>query len=317
MNFLRTLSQKGAAPQALIARGDAARDQGAWARAASAYKAALDAKPDLTGIWVQYGHVLKESGEISAAVEAYGEALTRAPDHAETYVHMAHALKRVARFEEAMEAFEKAIELDPLDEESAQELFSLQQRLNPSRPAPAAREQTAAAAAGQELSDLRAALQKERETSAANALRLSALQTLYEDVQTENQALREQIAGQQDEIEKQRVLAEAHETLQNQIARHEAERAHLEERLTAAALARDELVGETEALKQTIEEQQAGIDSLKELTAERDEALAKVEALRSQMRDHDLRTDLAREEFLRSEGQIALMKDMFLREGEL
>lgn len=292
MRFLKTLSHKGASPQALIARGDAARDQQAWAKAAGAYKAALDAEPNLPDIWVQYGHVLKENGLISKAADAYREALQRRPDHAETHVHLAHVLKRLALYQDAMEAFEEALTLDPSDEDSAQELFALQQKLNvtpkAAEPAPAQEpdERQApdpAAPPPQSDPEMQAALQKERETSAANALRLSALQALHADVQAENDLLKDQIKGQQAEIE--------------------AQHAQHEERLKTDAATR-------EALKQKIKGQQAEIEALRHV----EESL---EALKSQIQDYDLRTDLAKKEFLRSKGQIALIKDMFLREGEL
>ncbi len=297
MRFLKTLGQKAAPAQALITRGDAARDQRAWAKAADAYKAALEANPDLPDIWVQYGHVLKENGQISDAADAYREALQRRPAHAETKVHLAHVLKRLALYQDAMAAFEEALTLDPSDEESAQELFSLQRRLNvasdtvvPAGPIPGpgrapdeerTPDQTASSPPNDE--DMQAALLKEREANAANALRLSALQVVYADVQAENDALKEQVEGQQAEIEDQH---------------------------TQNTAAQNALLDEIETLKQQIKDQKDEIKALRH----REKSL---EALRSQMRDLNLRTDLAKEEFLRSEGQIALIKDMFLREGEL
>ena len=270
MKFLKTLGRKSASAQASVTRGDAARDRRHWTKAASAYKAALEVNPDLPDIWVQYGHVLKEGGQISEAVDAYREALKRQSDNAETHVHLAHALKRLGRYEEAMEAFETTLGLNPSDEESAQELFSLQRRPNPS---------PEAAALAQEIPDMQAALRKERESSAANTLRLSALQTLYDDVQMENEALREQVAGQQAKIEKLLDLEEAHKALNERVEQQEKE--------------------------------------LKTAIAARDEALVKIDKLEDQLRDHNLRTDLARKEFSRSEGQITLMKEILLREGEL
>ena len=92
------------------------------------------------------------------------------------------------------------------------------------------------------------------------------------------------------------------------------------------------LLGDVEALKEQVRGQQdeieaqcnlyeerlrAGADASDALQEEYDRARAEAEALRAQMRDSNLRTDLARKEFLRSEGQIALIKDMFLHEGEL
>ncbi|MDG1373259.1 MAG: tetratricopeptide repeat protein [Paracoccaceae bacterium] len=306
MRFFKTLGHKDASAQALITRGDAARDRRAWAKAAKAYKAALDADPDLPNIWVQYGHVLKENDQVSDAVDAYREALQRRPGHAETQVHLAHVLKRLALYQDAMEAFEEALILDSSDEESAQELFSLQRRLNVVPETPRSNETAAdpglvqaqdeerspdhTAPSSQKDLETQAILLKEREASAANELRLSALQTFHADVQAENDALKEQVKGQQAEIENQRT--------------------EHEERLKTDAVARDGLLEAMETLKQKIKDQRAEIEALRHM----EESL---EALKSQMRDYDLRTDLAKKEFIRSEGQIALIKDMFLREGEL
>lgn len=310
MRLLKTLGQKGASTQALITRGDAARDRLAWAKAASAYKAALDAETNLPDIWVQYGHVLKENGQIHDAANAYRQALQRRPGHAETQVHLAHVLKRLALYQDAMEAFEEALILDPSDEDSAQELFSLQRRLNvvpeapesektppPLHPDPVQEQERGegrkpdhTAPLPQDDLEMQAAILKKREASAANELRLSALQTLHADVQAENDALKEQIKGQQAEIEDQH--------------------AQYEERLKTDAAARDALLDEMETLKQQIKSQRAEIEALRHM----EESLG---ALKAQMRDHNLRTDLVKKEFLRSEGQIALIKDMFLREGEL
>ena len=69
--FSRKERQKGVV-ETLITRGDAARDQNNWTDAADAYKAAVDHRPELTDIWVQYGHALKEAGRTEDAVSAYG-----------------------------------------------------------------------------------------------------------------------------------------------------------------------------------------------------------------------------------------------------
>ena len=48
-----------------------------------------------------------------------------------------------------------------------------------------------------------------------------------------------------------------------------------------------------------------------------DDALARADAAQKTAEGHQVRVGLAREEFLRSEGQIALIKDLILREGSL
>ena len=71
---------------------------------------------------------------------------------------------------------------------------------------------------------------------------------------------------------------------------------------------------ELEALKTEIAEAQAMRDDAQTM---RDEALAAAETARKTAHDHEIRVSMAREEFLRSEGQIALIKDLVLREGSL
>lgn len=290
MRLFRTPGKKGASAQASITRGDAARDQRDWARAASAYKAALEATPDLPDIWVQYGHVLKEDGQIIQAVAAYREALRRNPGEAETQVHLAHTLKRTGDHDEALQAFQEALALDPSDEESAQELFALQRRLNKLPDAQDPGKAGATPPLAQNGPDPETALLRDRQAKVAEELRLSAARALDEDMRAENDVLKEQVQGQQAEIEKQYSLQ------------------------AALTIERDELLDEMRLLKQRIEDQQVEIETLEET---RGDVLATVEALRSQIRDHDARTDLAKKEFLRSEGQIALIKDMFLHKGEL
>ena len=110
---------------AAIARGDAGRDGRDWPRAVAGYREALDIDPEMTGIWVQYGHALKETGEIGAAIDAYRRAADRAPDDAETRLHLAHALKRLGREDEAIAAFREALDIDPSGREAADEIFAL------------------------------------------------------------------------------------------------------------------------------------------------------------------------------------------------
>lgn len=324
MRLIKSLGQKDDSAQGLIARGDAARDRRAWGKAAIAYRAALEQEADLPDIWVQYGHVLKENRQVGPAVEAYREALSRRPDDTETQVHLAHALKRLALHEEAMEAFEEALRLDPSDQESAEELFSLQRRLNlvpgssqeaePDREAAqsrvADRGSPPSALNHQNNLETQIAILKEREAGAANAIRLASLQALHADVQAENDALKEQVKGQQAEIEKRL-------DQQEELREAAAERDALKDQLQALQEQLDSLrqaEKDCDVLRNERDVMRAERDAREQ---ERDAARAEVESLTAQMRDHDLRADLVREEFLRSEGQITLIKDLFLREGGL
>ncbi|WP_298334811.1 tetratricopeptide repeat protein [uncultured Erythrobacter sp.] len=114
---------------AMIARGDAARDRKSWRKASDAYAEALEIAPFLTHIRVQFGHMLKEDGRVEEAVAAYQHAAADDPDNADIRVNLAHALKRLGRNEEAIGAFRDAINLNPADRESVDEIFHLSQNL--------------------------------------------------------------------------------------------------------------------------------------------------------------------------------------------
>ena len=301
--------RKDAPAQAPVARGDAARDRRAWAEAASAYQTALKANPDLAHIWVQYGHVLKEDGRVGEAVDAYREAAKRRPDHAETQVHLAHALKRLGLHEDAVDAFETALALDPADEDAAEELFALQRRLNPAPDAP--RPDGTVPPSPRTYPEMQAALLKEREINAAAELRLSALQMEHLEAQAENDVLKEQVRGQQDEIEKYREHEAAYDEM---IAMRAALLGDVEALREQVRGQQDEIEDQRNQYEERLKASAAANDALRE---ERDAARAEAEALRARMQDINLRADLAKKEFLRSEGQIALIKDMFLHEGGL
>ncbi len=74
---------------------DRARDAQFWEKAASLYEAALKLDESRTGIWVQYGHMLKESGRLQEAADAYKKALELAPSDPDPLTHLAHLYKRI------------------------------------------------------------------------------------------------------------------------------------------------------------------------------------------------------------------------------
>ena len=193
----------------LIARADAARDRKDWREAAEAYQDTLVKNPELPDIWVQYAHVLKEDGTLEDAVSAYRQALKKKHDDAETHVHLAHLLKRLQRTDEAATAFEQAIDLNPSDLDSARELSALQEEQ--STPPPWSQ------------ADFR-----EFEIAASHSAQMAALQTLYKDALAENDLLREQVHGQQEEMGKCQSMLEAFEVMAS------AERRLLEQERDAA-----------------------------------------------------------------------------------
>lgn len=74
------------------------------------------------------------------------------------------------------------------------------------------------------------------------------------------------------------------------------------------------LVDQTRGQQDELAKQQVVLD---ELEADRDSARAETEALRKKQQEQEVRLALAREELLRSEGQIELIKDLILRESGL
>ena len=320
--FNRNSSRKKTAKSA-IARGDAARDKLNWHAAVKAYKEALDQKSDLPEVWVQYAHALKEAGKVDEAIEAYQQALVERPEDAETYVHLAHALKRQNRRTEAIEAFAAAVALNPSDKEAANELHDLK-NVPPALPSQesesflsAQRSQTAnedvsAAVVLQDalqtpyaelLSEndaLKAQLrehQAELERSRAMAVRLAALQTLYDDLLAENDALNVKLTEQQEQ------------------------QSAIEDNQKAVSEERDQANVDIGALKELVARHEVNHEkleaSLAETATDRDAAQKEVDALKKQAEDNTLRVNLAQEEFLRSEGQIELIKDLILRESGL
>lgn len=92
-------------------------------------------------------------------------------------------------------------------------------------------------------------------------------------------------------------------------------------RLAALQALNADMKTENRALADQIQEQQDEITRqqgvLKELEADRDSARTEAEALRKKIGEQEVRIGLAREELLRSEGQIELIKDLVLHESGL
>ena len=212
--FNRRRSNAKEAIEALITLADAARDRHNWRDAIDAYKNALAEDPEQPDIWVQYAHVLKEDGEIEDAVDAYRLAVKKMPEDAETHTHLAHALKRLKRTDEAIAVFKQAIDLNPSDEESVRELSALQASQSTA-------EQPVQA-------PWRQADFREIEIAESNSAKMAALKVLYNEVLAENELLREQVQGQQEEMEKCQNTLEAFEVMTS------AERTLLEKERDAA-----------------------------------------------------------------------------------
>ncbi len=129
-------------------------------------------------------------------------------------MHLAHALKRLKRTDEAIATFKQAIDLNPSDEESARELSVLQ-----------ASQSTAEQPV---KTPWRQADFREIEIASSNLVQMAALKAQYNEVLAENELLREQVQGQQEEIKRCQSTLEGFEVMAS------AERALLEEERDAA-----------------------------------------------------------------------------------
>ena len=109
----------------VVSRADRARDAGEWALAARYYRQALQAMPEASAIWVQYGHALKELGQVAEAEAAYRRSLALRPDMADTHLQLGHALKLQGRIDEAAAAYLRAAALDPVLQHPRDELIGL------------------------------------------------------------------------------------------------------------------------------------------------------------------------------------------------
>jgi predicted O-linked N-acetylglucosamine transferase (SPINDLY family) len=81
--------------------------------AASAFRRALEFKPEYIEAHNNLGAVLKEQGQLDDAVAAYRQALRLSPDYAEAFNNLGAALMLQARLDDAIAAFRRAHELRP------------------------------------------------------------------------------------------------------------------------------------------------------------------------------------------------------------
>ncbi len=108
-----------------VQSADAHRDSGQPAKAAEAYRRALELHPHLASLWVQLGNMLKDSDRYGEAEEAYRVALLRGSDPFDTNLQLGRALQLGGRREAAVKAFITALKASPHSPEAVRELISL------------------------------------------------------------------------------------------------------------------------------------------------------------------------------------------------
>lgn len=98
-----------------VQAGDRARDARQWVKAAQHYEAALQARPDAAGIWVQLGHSHKEAGNAVGAEAAYLQAKQLTPDDVDVRVQLGHFYKLRGNEARTLEHYRAAQELGTQD----------------------------------------------------------------------------------------------------------------------------------------------------------------------------------------------------------
>lgn len=100
-------------PQALIAAGNAAEDEGRPADALKLYDQAIASAPENARAHLNRGNALMSLQDFDGAIKAYETASLLDPAHAGAHFNMGNALGRQRRFEEACGAYRRALELKP------------------------------------------------------------------------------------------------------------------------------------------------------------------------------------------------------------
>ena len=108
-----------------VARGDAARDRRDWREAQRCYRRALNRRPGLDGIWIQYGHVLREDGQPDAAEQAYRCALDTAPHNTDALFQLGCLKQAQGDIDGAGRYFTEALRRDKSLSDAAQALRAI------------------------------------------------------------------------------------------------------------------------------------------------------------------------------------------------
>ncbi len=92
--------------------GDAARQAGDWAGAATAYQRHVDVYADDFAIWVQLGHAHKESGNREQALAAYNTAYRLSPKDADLILNLGHLYKLAGNLNAATRCYLLSADID-------------------------------------------------------------------------------------------------------------------------------------------------------------------------------------------------------------
>lgn len=113
----------------LVARANAARDEGRHRTAAELYEEALALAPHRADLHVQRGHMLKDGGAFADAERHYRRAAALGADGADLALQMGHLYKVMGRLGEARHHYARAIELRPGWPVAEEEAAALERRI--------------------------------------------------------------------------------------------------------------------------------------------------------------------------------------------
>jgi tetratricopeptide (TPR) repeat protein len=100
-------------PQALIAAGNAAEDEGRPADALKLYDQAIAVAPEFARAHLNRGNALMALQDFDAAIKAFETASGHDPALAGAHYNRGNALAHLRRYEEACGAYQKALSLQP------------------------------------------------------------------------------------------------------------------------------------------------------------------------------------------------------------
>jgi tetratricopeptide (TPR) repeat protein len=99
--------------QALLARGNALREQGRYDEALASYEQALALAPEHAEALLMRGNALQALRRFGEALASYDRAIALKPDHADVFYNRGIALNGLKRLDEAVASYDRAIALKP------------------------------------------------------------------------------------------------------------------------------------------------------------------------------------------------------------
>jgi tetratricopeptide (TPR) repeat protein len=115
----RRQSPAAASARSEYDRGARARVAEDWATAITAFRRAVDLRPDFAEAWNELGFALRQQGRYADSLAAYDRALALRPEFPEALEYLGEAYVKLGRLDDARRVLER---LRPLDRTRAAEL---------------------------------------------------------------------------------------------------------------------------------------------------------------------------------------------------